>query len=119
MDELNTIQKSLEDIKTTNDVNMDLYNDAHYYSEKIIEEHPNNLIKVKKDKDNINSGVIQLKKGNIIRTKQDSNSDLENIIGNKDNLKLIENFSNLSNISNINYYFLFLLLLLLIIILVK
>jgi len=119
MDQLNTIQKSLENIKATNDINMDLYNDAHYYPDKTIEEPPDNLIKVKKDKDNMNSGVVRLQKGKIIRTKQDSNSELGNIVGNQNNFKLIESYSNLLGINNINYYFLFLLLLLFIIIIIK
>lgn len=123
MDQLNTIQQSLEDLKATNEANMNLYNDAHEYPDEVIEKPPNNLINVKRDKDNIEGGVIRLRKGKIIRTKQDSNSELENIVGNQDNLKLIEmneeNVEKFTNYSNNNYYLLLLLFLLLLILLLK
>ena len=124
MDELAKIQNSLEDMKATQDVNSDLYDDVHHYPTTTITKIPSNLKSTDEEDDHNlkDSGIKIIKKGKLHNTQQNNNSSLENVIGDQDNLKMIQagdNVEGFLNYSNNNYYLFILLLLLLLILLLK
>ena len=104
--------------------NSELYDDVHHYPTTTITKIPSNLKSTDEEDDHNlkDSGIKIIKKGKLHNTQQNNNSSLENVIGDQDNLKMIQagdNVEGFLNYSNNNYYLFILLFLLLLILLLK